>query len=457
MARSVNCMDMGKRRYFTVTCERLDYKAHVRKLTHLSCRSEKCGLDCIDWEARRQFHSNTMSLSKHSKKAPPNSHQLDQTEKMSESSQPTGNHASYGGSFDVSTEEDSGGNWKRVESSYPSGRDQSCDIPSDFRVWEPVGTQSHSGNGNTFRFKVVSYNVLAQYLLECHPYLYTDCSPTNLKWIVRAPRLYDEIISLEPDILCLQEVQVSHLANFYSKFEKLGYSLIFKQKTGSRQDGCAIYYKRSLFELKDHISVEFYQPDLPILNRDNIGVMVKLAPKGPGPDIVVATTHLLYNPKRTDVRLAQMQVSGHLPVVLTGDFNSLPESAVIKLLDRGHVSFLIGYSASNFRDSSDWERIGVMDNCQHLSVYLNRQQGKETNFTNVKIFNSEYSDSSAGQGLAPPAARTPFSDYFNSGQLGHNLRLTSVYDKYKANGTYEASTFQDYWVTVDYIYYRSVC
>jgi protein angel len=55
--------------------------------------------------------------------------------------------------------------------------------------------------------------------------------------------------------------------------------------------------------------VEYYQPHLPILNRDNIGIMVKLVPRHcPDTPIVVATTHLLYNPKRTDVRLAQMQV-----------------------------------------------------------------------------------------------------------------------------------------------------
>lgn len=87
-------------RYFTVTCERLDYKAHVRKLVHLSCRRVRCGLDCIDWEAKRQFHG-TVSLSKQGKKAPLNSDELDQTEQMSESSEPTGNHASCGGSFDV--------------------------------------------------------------------------------------------------------------------------------------------------------------------------------------------------------------------------------------------------------------------------------------------------------------------------------------------------------------------
>lgn len=55
--------------------------------------------------------------------------------------------------------------------------------------------------------------------------------------------------------------------------------------------------------------MEFFQPQLPMLNRDNIGIMVKLVPHCiPDAPIVVATTHLLYNPKRADIRLAQTQV-----------------------------------------------------------------------------------------------------------------------------------------------------
>lgn len=59
-------------------------------------------------------------------------------------------------------------------------------------------------------------------------------------------------------ILCFQEVQATHLQSFYSKFEEIGYYGIFKQKTGHRQDGCAIYFKKSLFDLKEHISVSLY-------------------------------------------------------------------------------------------------------------------------------------------------------------------------------------------------------
>lgn len=90
-------------RYFTVTCERLDYNnAHVRKLTHLSCRKERCGLDCVDLEAKRQFHRKYSKKTRPQIKIPPlNSHEFDKSESMSEPVQPTGNHVSYGGKFDV--------------------------------------------------------------------------------------------------------------------------------------------------------------------------------------------------------------------------------------------------------------------------------------------------------------------------------------------------------------------
>lgn len=65
----------------------------------------------------------------------------------------------------------------------------------------------------------------------------------------------------------------------------------------------------------------------------------------PHSELVIATTHLLYNPRRQDVRLAQLQVlfteidrvafrgvnefrqSQYLPIILTGDFNFQPSTA----------------------------------------------------------------------------------------------------------------------------------
>lgn len=88
-----------------------------------------------------------------------------------------------------------------------------------------------------------------------------------------------------------------------------GYTGRFKKRTGDKVDGCAIYFRESKFELKEFVSVEFYQPNISCLNRDNIGVIALLKPKdNPSKKVVIANTHLLFNPRRHDVRLAQIQL-----------------------------------------------------------------------------------------------------------------------------------------------------
>lgn len=122
-----------------------------------------------------------------------------------------------------------------------------------------------------------------------------------------------------------------------------------------RLDGCAIYYRRDVLSLIEHVDVEFLQPNVTLLNRDNVAIVARFAPRdNPTAEFVVATTHLLYNPRRQDVRLAQTQVllseieriaykrqpdRNYLPVILTGDFNASPDSAVYELIRYGAVEY----------------------------------------------------------------------------------------------------------------------
>lgn len=88
-----------------------------------------------------------------------------------------------------------------------------------------------------------------------------------------------------------------------------GYQGIYKKRTGIRVDGCAIYYKLNTINLVEYTEVEFFQPLVELLNRDNVGLVAKFSPRmHPHRDFVVATTHLLYNPRRDDVRMAQIQL-----------------------------------------------------------------------------------------------------------------------------------------------------
>lgn len=60
----------------------------------------------------------------------------------------------------------------------------------------------------------MSYNVLAQKLLDEHPHLYQNHDSEHLAWKTRWRNLFNEIKTLRPDILCLQEVQQTHLNYF---------------------------------------------------------------------------------------------------------------------------------------------------------------------------------------------------------------------------------------------------
>lgn len=68
------------------------------------------------------------------------------------------------------------------------------------RLWEPIKPQSSKPG---FIFTLMSYNVLAQDLLENHPYLYRQHSSESLKWETRWNNLLTEIKKLNPDVRIL--------------------------------------------------------------------------------------------------------------------------------------------------------------------------------------------------------------------------------------------------------------
>ena len=161
---------------------------------------------------------------------------------------------------------------------------------------------------------------------------------------------------------------------------RLGYSGVYKQRTGDdKRDGCALFYRVEKLSLLSHHAVEFCQPDMAVLDRDNVAVMAKFCHKNAGhhskvaldifvvcqcslaklylfgspQPFVVATTHILFNKRRTDIKLSQLAVlltdldsfareegplgSGHVPVILSGDFNMTPDSPIISNFVQGGV------------------------------------------------------------------------------------------------------------------------
>ena len=321
---------------------------------------------------------------------------------------------------------------------------------------------------NSVEFSVLSYNVLAQELLEQHLYLYRHVSSDALHWENRAERLLREFKDSKADILCLQEVQSNHYDTFYlPKLQKMGFQGLYKKRTGDKPDGCAIFYRTSKFQLREAIDVEYCKPGVQLLDRDNIALLALLIPRrrncqnaSEAPFICVATTHLLYNPKRYDIKLAQLQLlfaeldkiaymdsdgSNHRyhPVILTGDFNLTPESNVYRFVTQGALQYEglgkgklveVDPSAAQYAQKKELipPHLNVTDQCQHRHIAENRSAH------NAKRSRAEIDMS------------------FSSGLLTHQLRLQSVYSHRlnRRNGCDEVTAYQNRWVTVDYIFHK---
>jgi mRNA deadenylase 3'-5' endonuclease subunit Ccr4 len=118
-------------------------------------------------------------------------------------------------------------------------------------------------------FTVLSYNVLAQHLINRTWYSYASAGA--LKWNTRKANLRTELSQLNADVVCLQEcselypfllffvvafyIYICVCALFPLIYERktfwertmhdLGYNSYYKQREG-KQDGCAVFFKRDL-------------------------------------------------------------------------------------------------------------------------------------------------------------------------------------------------------------------
>ncbi|KAI9905187.1 hypothetical protein PsorP6_013754 [Peronosclerospora sorghi] len=245
-------------------------------------------------------------------------------------------------------------------------------------------------------FRVLTYNVLAEIYATRQMYPY--CPIWALSWSFRQELLKRELQSYNADILCLQEVQGDHYKSYFAPvMDEWGYEGWYLKKSREsmglegKVDGCALFYKRSRFILKERYPVEFnglvndflnqvqteydldYQgPSMKAremflsslnkmrlrLQRDNVAqiAVLEVVPTNnetvarksqSGPLLCIANVHIFSNPKFPDVKMWQtnmlvkqlerVTMSRNLPTILCGDFNSEPSSAVYDFMTRNHL------------------------------------------------------------------------------------------------------------------------
>ncbi|XP_013584071.1 carbon catabolite repressor protein 4 homolog 4 isoform X2 [Brassica napus] len=251
----------------------------------------------------------------------------------------------------------------------------------NFESVEEADDKHSISKSDGIRFRLVSYNILAQVYVKSS--LLPHSPPACLKWKARSHAILGVLKKLEADFFCLQEVD--EYDSFYRKnMDSLGYSGIYIQRTGQRKrDGCAIFYKPSCAELVAKERIEYndlldsvkadsvqetetsneskdsrkdsrdLNDPLVRLKRDCVGIMAAFKINKPFHQVViVANTHLYWDPELADVKLAQAKyllsrldqfktlISNEFEctpsLLLSGDFNSIPGDKVYSYLVSGN-------------------------------------------------------------------------------------------------------------------------
>ncbi|KAM3871348.1 protein angel homolog 1 [Diretmus argenteus] len=387
-----------------------------------------------------------------------------------------------------------------------------------WRLWEEVGERpaavepsqrSFPDNKALFDFSVMSYNILAQDLLDANQELYSHCPLEVLDWSYRYYLITEEILKWTPDILCLQEVQENHYKEqLHPVLSQMGYTCVYKRRTGTKSDGCATCYRGDRFSELSASLLEFFRPETVLLDRDNVGIVLLLQPvvtkgsevQAKGPALCVANTHLLFNPRRGDVKLAQLAImlaeidrtvksckarGQHCDVILCGDFNSVPHMPLYQLITTGQL-FYQGLTASMISGQEDmsfkayyhklfaplWpDSLGITDTCQYTTAQeMPHSQSQESG----KLpYNHDFlrqlrfcpaacvrpADLELIPGVTDNTPEASRKSMFNVKRLRHGLNLSSVYKHIvQGSGHSEVTTLHsDVGATVDYIFYTAKC
>ncbi|XP_053568446.1 protein angel homolog 2 [Bombina bombina] len=358
---------------------------------------------------------------------------------------------------------------------------------SQFYAERCEGEKRHLRTTEHFDFTVMSYNILSQDLLEDNFYLYSHCRRPLLFWSYRLPNILKELKEMGADILCLQEVQEDHYrTQIKPSLEALGYHCEYKTRTGTKPDGCAICFRSSMFDLVMVKPVEYYRPDIALLDRDNIALVLLLRPKGQQDlsYICVANTHLLFNPKRGDIKLTQLaillaEIGGvallkdkqFCPIVLCGDFNSVPGSPLYRFIKEGMLNYkgmTIGKVSGQEKYPRGqrtltrpiWpKRLGISQSCTFEPTEGSEKTGESLKEETLKeeSIENETSENLKEESTEKETSETLIPNRKTESSLQHHFSLSSVYSHFfPETGVPEITTSHSRTaLTVDYIFYSA--
>lgn len=206
---------------------------------------------------------------------------------------------------------------------------------------------------------MMSYNILADsYAREYSKDLYSNVPWSVLAWDKRARLVAREVAHYKPDIVCFQEVD--HYEQLRDLLQQHGYTGSYVQRTGGRPDGLATFWREAAFTVVSLHTIEFAALGL----KDNVCQLTLLQSKPSienpvsrescqGCSVLIANIHVLFNPKRGDIKLAQVRTMleeadriakesklGGCPIIACGDFNSASGSPMYDFITHGELNLL---------------------------------------------------------------------------------------------------------------------
>ncbi|XP_032598898.1 2',5'-phosphodiesterase 12 [Drosophila grimshawi] len=229
--------------------------------------------------------------------------------------------------------------------------------------------------------RVVTYNLLADLYADgdyARNTLFPYCPANALKMDYRKQLFIKELVGYKADLMCLQEVDLKifeHDLRPVLEQSPYGYDGIMTPK-GNCAEGIAIFYRSSRFKLLnkydlhlgDNLSTlpifaglwnKIKQNEmlaLRICERSTTLQLCLLQLKDSGRYLLVANTHLYFHPDADHIRLLQIGFSlifvehiyklamreqkidpSNIGLIFCGDFNSVPECGIYKLMTERFV------------------------------------------------------------------------------------------------------------------------
>lgn len=205
----------------------------------------------------------------------------------------------------------------------------------------------------------MTYNILADSLASESLHLPRNIIEANqdLCWNKRLFKIVKELKYIQSDIICLQEFVKDKV--FLDEINKMKYDIFMQIKSGV-DHGCAILWKNEKFILKESFTLnmnleysEINKSESYIYNKTNLCIFVLLQFVNKKKYLIVACTHILFNQKRGDIKLAQVyQIMNCLRLIknkiasnentiytiLGGDFNCNPNSGIFKFITEGKLN-----------------------------------------------------------------------------------------------------------------------